>query len=637
MKKQLLYGLALLLSTNLSAQATNEAASHPRNTEAESGDVQIIHETSSQATFEKDINTETIYIGAASNIYSTLDVSQNQVHYNPELDIVTFVHRQNTATWSDGGSGVVRYDISTDGGATWTLDELLTPMLRDSNNTGGTDDGIHIETPDGTDIVYGYRYPSGLVMTPSGGSIDDSYYVAMGPCVSSPLGSPWAHNYFASHKLDGSDANDEQIFQVLNNADSGWANIDYMGRGLVRGGEDVYAISTNWNNDIVYNLSQYVFWKGSINDSDDDLEWEYTIVHPDFKLSSGSPIVNGNVGVAFNLDGSVGYMVIGGCLSDYTGDMERPVVYKTTDNGATWVLQAELDIAASSVGVALGGLPYFRDFDVVVDANDDLHVLGEMMQYDETLTNFSYEGHFADFILSSSENTWTDIIVGDILNSDAGGYLPGSFQDLYTHVQISVSEDGEKVFYGWSESVDNEINDTPDIMARGMDVNNATWTDIKNLTLDTDAESVAAYATLSPVSISDGDDFDYELPWVCVPDYTGELDETFFAYIKGVGFNESEFGPMSVTSIDKDLASFNIFPNPSQDNTVLSFNLLNNVDVTISIFNSVGQRVAMLDDRNRIAGPHRFDVNTSNFNEGLYFVELIVDGNSVSKKLLIAR
>lgn len=637
MKKHLLYVLSFLLTGSLLAQSTSEAQTFPRANEAESADVQVIHETTSGSSFEKDLNSETIYIGAASNIYSVLDVSQNQVHYNSELGIVSFVHRQNTATWPDGGSGVVRYDISTDGGATWDLDVLLTPMLADSNSTGGSDDGIHIETPDGTDIVYGYRYPSGLVMTPSGGTIEDSYYVAMGPTVSAPLGSPWAHTYFASHKLDGSDANSEQIFQVLNNADSGWANIDYMGRGLVIGGENVYAISTNWNGDVTLNLSMYVFWKGTINDVSNDIDWESHIVYPDFKLSSGSPIVNGNVGVAFNNDGSVGYMVIGGCLSDYTGDMERPVVYKTTDNGANWVLQAELDIAATDVGVALGGFPYFRDFDVVVDANDDLHVFGEMMQYADDLSGFDYEGHFADFILSNAENTWSDMVIGDILNTGPGGYLPGSFQDLFTHVQVSISEDGEKIFYGWTESVDNDINDTPDIMARGRDVNNATWTEIKNLTLDTDAEGVAAYATLSPVSISNGDDFDYELPFVCVPDYTGELDETFFAYLKGIGFNESEFVPMSVESIDNDLASFNLFPNPSQDNTVLSFNLLNDVKLSISVFNSVGQKVAMLEEGNRQAGSHRYDINTSEFKEGLYFIQMTVDDNSISKKLLIVR
>ena len=634
MKRNLCFAIALLFSSALLAQSNQNPI--PRIVEVQDADEQTKHPYQPFSYAEKDINFELIEIGSASNIYTILDVSQNQVHYNAELDIVTFTHRQNTANWDQGGSGVVRYDISTDGGATWTIDELLTPMLVDSNVSGGNTEGIHIETPTGTDLVYGYRYPSGLVLTPSGGTIDDSYIVAMGPTVSTPLGSPWAHNYFASRKLDGSDANTEQIFQVLNNADSGWANIDYMGRGLVKGGDDVYAISSNWNGDATVNLSMYVFWKGTINDSDDDLDWEHHIEFPDFKLSAGNPIVNGNVGAAFNNDGSVGYMIIGGCLNGYSSSLERPVVYKTTDNGDTWVLQAELEIENTEVGVAMNGLPYFRDFDVVVDANDDLHVFAECMQYADDTASFFYEGHMAEFVLSSADNTWSDRVIGDILNSDPGGFLPGSFQDLYTHPQLGITSDGNVLFYAWLETVDDEINDLPDIMARGINISNNTWTEVKNLTVDTDVEGGAIYGTMSPVVISDGDDFMYELPYVSVPVWEGELEETFFSYIKGIGFDASEFTPMSVNELENNVALFRLSPNPTSDQLFIDLELLKHSDVRLTIYNSLGKTVNQVFDQEMLSGGHRLSLSTLGFVDGIYMVELEVDGQRVTKRLIVS-
>ncbi len=640
MKKRLLIGLICISASTLFAQSSSQSQLIPRSNEATASDNHLINESNSGSVIDKSQMNETIYIGTASNIYTILDASQNQVHYNPALDAVSFIHRQDVSIFpSLGGSGVVRYDISTDGGATWTIDELLTPMMVDSNSTGGSDDGLHFATPDGEVIVYGYRYPSGALLTPAGGTMDDSYYAAMGPCVSvGGAYSIWTHTFFGSQKMDGSEPADEQVLQALNDSDNGIYNVDYQGRSLVVGGDDFYAISTNWTGDQITNLTQYAFWKGSINESSEELDWEYTAVVPDFKLSGGFPIVNGNINSAFSSDGSVGYMIIGGCLNEYDGELERPVVYKTTDNGASWILQAELDIANSNSGTALNNLPYFRDFDAVVDLNGDLHVLGEVMQYAEDLTGFFYEGYLVDYTLSNADNTWSDMIIGTIENSGPGLFLDAaSFQDLYTHVQAAVSEDGEKLFFCWLTSVDEIDNELPDIFGRGIDVTNNTWTEVKNLTLDTDVETVAIYATMSPVCITGGDDFDYELPYVCVPDFSGELAITNFAYVKGIGFDESEFIPMSVNDIEQNVTSFNIMPNPAQDYSLIKFTMLEESHVTISVFNSLGQKVADLAKANLYSGSHQYILNTSGFNNGIYFVEIAVNGNALSKKLFINR
>ena len=71
-----------------------------------------------------------------------------------------------------------------------------------------------------------------------------------------------------------------------------------------------------------------------------------------------------------------------------------------------------------------------------------------------------------------------------------------------------------------------------------------------------------------------------------------------------------------------------IFPNPSTDFTNLNLQLSNNENITIKLYNSLGQ-VVKTDRKGLIPhGNHDFKINLDNLVEGLYFIELQI-GNSI--------
>ena len=71
-----------------------------------------------------------------------------------------------------------------------------------------------------------------------------------------------------------------------------------------------------------------------------------------------------------------------------------------------------------------------------------------------------------------------------------------------------------------------------------------------------------------------------------------------------------------------------IYPNPSTDFTNLNLYLANNENVTIKLYNSLGQ-VVKTEEKGLIAhGNHDLKINLDNLVEGLYFIELQI-GNSV--------
>jgi len=84
------------------------------------------------------------------------------------------------------------------------------------------------------------------------------------------------------------------------------------------------------------------------------------------------------------------------------------------------------------------------------------------------------------------------------------------------------------------------------------------------------------------------------------------------------------------------------FPNPFNPSTKISFNLPVESNVTLKIFNVIGEEVMSLIHGNLNAGSHNLDLNASNLNSGVYFYTLEaqgIDGSSFSevKKMMLTK
>jgi hypothetical protein len=94
-----------------------------------------------------------------------------------------------------------------------------------------------------------------------------------------------------------------------------------------------------------------------------------------------------------------------------------------------------------------------------------------------------------------------------------------------------------------------------------------------------------------------------------------------------VGINETPF----ISGVKMGFAG----PNPTADNTVLTYGLQNNAkNVTITIVDQQGRIVATQSFDNQVAGNYTYNVNSSAFAAGTYFVQLQADNSRLAVKMV---
>jgi len=99
-----------------------------------------------------------------------------------------------------------------------------------------------------------------------------------------------------------------------------------------------------------------------------------------------------------------------------------------------------------------------------------------------------------------------------------------------------------------------------------------------------------------------------------------------------------------ISNIEKDETvlpnDFNLeqnYPNPFNPSTTISFSILVEGNVSLMIFNVIGQEVDELLDENLSAGNYSFQWNAENQSSGVYFYKLIIDSYSEIKKMVLMK
>jgi len=467
---------------------------------------------------------EFIPIGTAYNIYTILLDGQNQVSYHPDINSVAFIHRHNDGT--PGGSGGLSFDVSTDGGATWTDNLALSPNF----NGGGESD------------ILGNRYPSGSIYNPPGNTDpNNAYFLGSGPSLAAATGS-WGGSFRLSADLTGANVSEEYY-----STDGVWNDyfpygINYTGTGNLWDAKADLDFLNLEVNEIVF------------NDGTMSFDWNTTVVTPDFAaLNDGTTASGGDWQVNFDPTGTTGYVYWTGALEDDIVKTIAPVILKTTDGGATWnylpsfdwtTLDAVNEFVAASDGGAGDPIPYFASMDATVDSDGTLHIFAEMYSkfssdYLDSLY-FIYADYtvFTHFTVTDGTD-WTAEVFGSSL-APVGVF---GAVDIPYRMQLSRNTNGDKVFFSWTFSDTTIFTDhsAPDLYVRGYDVASGEYTNPVNVTAGTDYEYSAFYATMAPVSMDDGAGT-YELPIVFALPGADDLSAPQFYYIKGVTFTDDDFG-----------------------------------------------------------------------------------------------
>ena len=80
-----------------------------------------------------------------------------------------------------------------------------------------------------------------------------------------------------------------------------------------------------------------------------------------------------------------------------------------------------------------------------------------------------------------------------------------------------------------------------------------------------------------------------------------------------------------------------VYPNPSNDQVNIRFNIKENDRVSISVYNPLGQEVKRIVDNTLPAGEHKRIIRISDLSSGIYFIRMETAGKSWSRKFQISR
>ncbi len=92
-----------------------------------------------------------------------------------------------------------------------------------------------------------------------------------------------------------------------------------------------------------------------------------------------------------------------------------------------------------------------------------------------------------------------------------------------------------------------------------------------------------------------------------------------------------------IAKYNQNVDKISLYPNPAQNSTNVEYTLLNNTDLTIDVYNVMGQKVQSVATGNQVAGLHTMNLDASHLTNGLYFVTFTSNGEKTTKQLMIQK
>lgn len=653
MKKMLLLGTAVCAALTVSGQSRTEVLQRQH----QAPDKTIVDPSQGApvaTSFSKVASTTGIPAGHSANIYGCAFGPKSYLTYDPDLNTLVFTHRTDPAVTGDGSSGWLRYDISTDGGTTWTSD--AGPTWSPNNTT-----------------TFNARYPQGTIFNPSGNTNpNNAYLVPFGPTLSATNGGSWGGNLMGSYKLDGTANN------VIEVQTGDFPGINFLIAEDITFSpslQKVFGLNQNQDLNVAGDYTDSVIVSVGTWDAGTS-----TVVfsHENVYLPVGvDPADNLNViadcKIAFGPTGAhqqTGYITALGYNQTST-ECYSPIVLKTTDGGATWSAPVNVDLDALNDVTSGGNLLTFYqstysdwtigdlstgfEHDLTVDANGNPHMIVNICPAAATsippggatgtsFSIFSAVNGIVDIYSTDGGTTWESRYIDSAITF-RGPFGPDPNSPAVTEdnrPQISRTEDGSILFYAWFDTdpvvwgtFDNLF---PDCKAAYLEINGTTMSmgTPVNLTDDLTNKGTQTFGNVSNISFESSTPGEYILP-VMIQEMTNsdpanDLLPTQFIYFPhpmavGIGLEEEQPAKFEVSDN---------FPNPATgEETTVEVNMLVSAPMTLEVVNTVGQVVYSKDLGLMDSGTNRIRIPVGNLSSGFYFYTLRSNGSSISKKMIV--
>jgi hypothetical protein len=614
-----------------------------------------------------------VTLGQAANAFGAASGSRTQVSYDQNLNTVAFLHRAQCGLPAGvTNTGFYTYDISTDGGSTWAINQgpIFGAQLNQGNGCGG---GTVLGPHRG-------RYPKGTIYNPAGNTDPALAHITYcGPWNTDFAGGTnWYGMVHGTGHVNGVRPADE--------------NYDSLTSGMMIWPDDIFVTKTgvswilgtvNAQDATPTDMDSLAILKGTWNGADFDYvthTFPY-VINPDAALVP-------DLGIAFADDGMTGYIALltnqDPTYQIYPDSTFYIQVMKTTDGGTTWSCPQDLVLAGalSQAMLVINNMDRYTtawDLDLVVDKNNNLHIV--VMIAPENGAAYSlFQGYeyktngIFDFYTTDQGNTWN----AQLLAHPQCGYSTFGTAGVdevseYNRPFASRTFDGSKLYFGWFDTDTATFgiytNQNPDLHLVGYDVDNNLWTAElsnllavdagENITTGSNADGACTFGNGSYYSREGGPTPTVPVTYMVVGNSGVNTSlVTDFFYIDcaspsgtftfqgnplpvPTAFNSPlcvdgsgvVLGVVNNTAADLGVSAN--YPNPFTGKTSVDITLAKGGDVTVEISNVVGQNLSTSTYKNLSAGINTITLDASSLANGLYFYTVKAGSNVVTKTMTV--
>lgn len=503
-----------------------------------------------QPTGKTQINLGAVPVGTASNAYTILQVTQNQVYSSDQLGVVGWGHRQNIDIHGSGTdaaiyNGFLRTDFQKDGDPSWTIDKGPFNNRLTSNRA---------------------RYPQVALYNPAGNTDFCNARVVWHAATTN--GNGWDNYQWGIAKGMCGTVTSSQEYLGL-----GKIHNTLIPGGLVQGKPGEFWLSDrSYNSAANVTLDSVYLFKGVVTGNNDSIVWaKYATFRPGFFINkpanNGTAIYETNIG--FSPDGRFGWFSMIGIVDNpnVPGSTHPTIVlYKTEDYGVTWtgpiklflrdykvVTDAILTEFRDSTGNSTfsTGIPYLTDHDIAVDFRGNPHIFATIFNAADSFPHPDSVGYYqpggskAAFDITSYDGgaTWCPKMIAEVNGAvGASGDLQWS-----NYTQIARDETGHYIFYSWSDDTSevaasnpNTSLNSPDLWGRSFHIDDEAITQVVKWS-DGDptwAKNII-YPTISPTVRNRSGVF--QVPTVFLKIRTNDTSPVDFFYIPEIKYTQAMY------------------------------------------------------------------------------------------------
>jgi len=368
----------------------------------------------------------------------------------------------------------------------------------------------------------------------------------------------------------------------------------------------------------------------------------------------------------------------------YFNDWGDSFIVKSTDNGNTWIKTIFLDFPVDKYTMD-DGLNLDNDTimdrvystdnygAVILDASGDAHVFYGIMQYsDDDLTDESSswfpsingiaywnESFGADVTPATVHAGDTSLWYSDMMNDNwimtapdlngdgtvggvdsTGGYanysssrasMPNAGFDAAGNIWMS--------FSGYTETVDNGSQVFRHIYVTQSSDGGVTWKNPVDVTPHTlwSGEIECVFGSMNPIvddkiRIVYQKDFEPGLAVRGDEDLI-DMNEIIYLEIDTVGLFGSS---VSVSDLDNNTTTISVYPNPANNFTTIAITLEKTEKVIITVVDLLGKEITKK-EKTIFSGTTIETLDVSNYQNGIYFINLQIGNEVTTKKLVITK